>query len=93
MSACLHAVALAVSFQRLGGELLNRLTALNRRELDPLAQRRRDTDAEHHVDVCRASVTPAPMPDRAGRGRANGAGVPVPPVSGMPVTPAPSPGG
>ena len=49
MYACLHAVALAVSFEGLGGELLNRLTALDGGELDPPAERRRDTDAEHHV--------------------------------------------
>jgi hypothetical protein len=47
--ACLHPVALALRFERLGGELLNRLTALNGGELDPPAQRRRDTDAEHHL--------------------------------------------
>jgi hypothetical protein len=35
MYACLHAVALALSFERLGGELLNRLTALNGGQLDP----------------------------------------------------------
>ena len=47
--ACLHPVALALRFERLGGECLNRLTALHRGELDPPAQRRRNTDAEHHV--------------------------------------------
>ena len=46
---CLHPVALALRFERFGGELLNRLTALHGGELDPSAQRRRDTDAEHHV--------------------------------------------
>ena len=46
--ACLHPVALALRFEGLGGELLNRLTALNGGELDPSAQRRRDADAEHH---------------------------------------------
>lgn len=46
--ACLHPVALALSFERLRGDLLNRLTALNGSELEMSAQRRRDADAEHH---------------------------------------------
>src|SRR5215207_6126828 len=48
LHACLHPVALALSFERVGGELLDRLTALNGGELEPAAQRGRDADAEHH---------------------------------------------
>src|SRR4051794_24364892 len=77
--ACLHPVALALNFERVGGELLNRLAVLNGGELEPAAQRGRDADAEHHgliaglrraqpIGACRRSVRAARAALRWGGG-------------------------